>query len=186
MKPIKSFVENVTSLVFSIKDRNLAWQRSNQADLLQLSRDRSLANKTLETELAIQTSELAHTIALLKTRQNAELAMLKTRCKEDVKDYQDYLAALNQLKTTLQKNYSHLPEAITLTIHHHAKALLNNMWEAENLEGKRHFEAQLVKFMATVHEEIRILQTGNPSKQIPEHTLRLIQQETIESDGQRS
>lgn len=181
MKILTEQIHHIVNLVHSIKDKNLHWQAENQDQHLKLSHTRILAEKKLEAELAKKSIQLAHEIALLKTQQNAELAMLKTRCKEDVKDYQQYLESLNQLKLAIQSSYVHLPDAIAHTIHHHAKSLLNTMWEAEDFEEKIKREAQLVKFMTTVHEEARLYRAGALGEKLPENTLKLINQDKSQS-----
>ena len=174
MSFFKNRVVRLLSLIHSIKEQNLDWHQANQGRLLELTRARKLADKQLEAELAKKNAQLAHEIALLKLRQNTELTLLKTRCKDDLKDYQSYLESLNQLKETIQSSYSHLPEAITLTIHHHAKSLLNRMWEADNLENKILYETQLLRFMATFHEEARLYRAGSQAEEMPKNTLGLI------------
>lgn len=177
MKMLKDPIHHIVNLFHSVKDKNLDWQTANQGRQIKLSHDRILAEKKLAAELSKKSVQLAHEIALLKTWQKAELAMLKTRCQEDVKDYQQYLESLNQLKLAIQTSYAHLPDAITHTIHHHAKSLLNSMWEAEDFEEKIKREAQLIKFMTTVHEEARLYRAGAQAEQLPENTLKLIHQD---------
>ena len=181
MKSLKDRIHSIVDLIHSVKDKNLVWQAENQGQQLAMSHERTLAEQNLANELAKKSVQLAHEINLLKTRQSAELTMLKTRCKEDVKDYQQYLDSLNQLKLSLQSSYAHLPPAITHTIHHHAKTLLNAMWEAESLAEKIDLESQLLNFMATVHEEALLHRTGTVSEKLPENTLRLINQDTSRS-----
>jgi hypothetical protein len=181
MKTLKDQIHNIVNLVHSIKDKNLQWQAANQDQLIKLSHERILAEKKLAAELAKKSVQLGHDIALLKTQQNAELAMLKTRCKEDIKDYQQYLESLNQLKLAIQTSYAHLPDAIAHTIHHHAKSLLNTMWEAEDFEEKIKREARLIKFMTTVHEEVRLHGAGMLGEKLPENTLNLINQDNSQS-----
>ncbi|MEQ1486087.1 hypothetical protein [Methyloglobulus sp.] len=176
MKSLKDHIHNIVNLIHAVKDKNLLWQTKNQDQQIKLSHARLLAEKQLEAELAKKSSQLAHEIALLKTRQQAELVMLKTRCNEDVKDYQQYLESLNQLKLAIQTSYAHLPDAIAHTIHHHAKSLLNMMWEAETQEDKIKYEAQLITFMTTVHEETRLCSAGMLGEKLPENTLKLIDQ----------
>ena len=178
MKTLKQRIHDTVNLIHAIKDRNLAWQTATQGQQLKLTHNQKLAEKTLADELAKKNVQLAHEIELLKTRQQTELSMLKTRCKEDIKDYQQYLDSLNQLKLTIQTSYAHLPDAIAHTIHHHAKSLLNAMWEAENLAEKIKLETQLIKFMTTVHDEAHQYRIGLLSDQLPENTLRLMNQGT--------
>lgn len=177
MKSLAERIHHFLSLIHSVKNKNLTWQAANQGQQIKLSHDRILAEKKLAAELAKKSVALAHEIDLLKTSQHAELAMLKTRCKEDIKDYQQYLESLNHLKQALKTSYAHLPDAITLTIHHHAKSLLNAIWEAENLEEKIKREAKLIEFMTTVHEETKLCLTGMLPDKLPENTLKLINQD---------
>jgi seryl-tRNA synthetase len=176
MKIIEHMIHNIVNLIHSIKDKNIDWRIANQDQQIKLSHARILADKTLAAELTKKSVRLAHEIDLLKTRQQSELSMLKTRCKQDVKDYQQYLESLQQLKRAIKTSYAHLPDVVAHTIHHHAKSLLNTMWEAENFEEKIKHEAQLIKFMMTVHEEAHFHQAESVGERRPVNTLKLINQ----------
>ena len=171
-----TILNNIIKLFHSVKDQNLKWQLANQDDLTKLKLDRVLAEKALEVELKKRSVQLEHDISLLRTKHDAELSMFKTKCKQDVKDYKQYLAALDQLKSSIQASYSHLPEAVAFTIHHHAKFLLNKMWEAEDFEQKMQHEMQLIRFMTTVHEDARLHLEDPATDSLPERTLSLIGQ----------
>ena len=105
--------------------------------------------------------------------------MLKTKCNQDIKDYKQYLTSLEQLKKSIQLSYTHLPEAVAFTIHHHAKHLLNQMWEAKDFENKMRHEMQLINFMTTVHEDARLYIEGANNEQLPSRTLNLIKQNKV-------
>lgn len=184
MKILEHKIHSIVNLIHSIKAKNLDWRSANQDQQIKLSHEKILADKTLAAELTKRSVQLAHEINLLKTRQQSELAMLKTRCKQDVKDYQQYLQSLQQLKLAIQTSYAHLPDAIAHTIHHHAKSLLNSMWEAENFEDQIKHEAQLIKFMMTVHEEARLHLSGTLGEKLPENTLQLMNQHNSQSLSQ--
>lgn len=172
-----TILNKIIELFHSVKDQNLKWQLANQCDQTKLKHDRVLAEKALEAELKKRSVRLEHDISLLRTKHNAELSMFKTKCQQDVKDYKQYLAALDQLKASIQASYTHLPEAVAFTIHHHAKFLLNKMWEAEDFEQKMQHEMQLIQFMTTVHEDARLHLEGETTDSLPERTLNLIAQQ---------
>lgn len=176
MNVLKVWLANIVELWHSVKDSNLHWQANNQEQVAQLRHARVLAEKALEAELKKRSVQLEHEIILLRTQNDAELAMYKTKCNQDVKDYKQYLEALDQLKRSIQNSYTHLPEAVAFTIHHHAKFLLNKMWEAEDFEEKMQYEIRLIKFMTTVHEDARSYLEGATSEKFPENTLSLIQE----------
>lgn len=176
MSVLSEWLLGLVNLLHSIKDRNLQWNRNHHAEQAELRQARILAEKTLEAELKKQSVQLEHQINLLKTRHDAELSMYKTRCKQDIKDYRHYLDSLDQLKLSIQSSYTHLPESVALTIHHHAKHLLHQMWEAEDYEQKIRHEMQLIQFMTAVHEDARLRLEAANTGNLPEITLNLIRQ----------
>ena len=175
MTTLKSMVFTLHKLFHLVKDENLQWKKTNQDQQAKLKHTRVLAAKTLEAELKKRSIQLEHEITLLRTKNDTELSMFKTKCKQDIKDYKQYLASLDRLKRSIQASYTHLPEAVAFTIHHHAKHLLNQMWEAEDFEQKMQFEIQLINFMTTVHEDARLHLEGAATEKLPERTLSLIQ-----------
>ncbi len=175
MTTIKRWAFMFVRFFYTLKDEGLQWQVANQEQLLKLKYERAIAEKTLEVELKNKSIMLAHQISLLETKNEAELVMLKIQCKQDIKDYKQYLSSLDQLKHSMQLSYDHLPIAVAYTIHHHAKQLLNKMWDAEDLETKMRFEMQLLQFMTTVHEDARLNLEGSSEENLPQNTLNLIQ-----------
>jgi hypothetical protein len=173
---LKNWLSQLMVLFHSVKDENLEWQNKNQAQQTKLKHAQILAEDALTAKLKKRSVELEHEISLLKIRHDSELLMFKTKCNQDVKDYEQYLNSLDRLKKSIQGSYTHLPEAVAFTIHHHAKFLLNNMWEATDMEQKMKYEMQLITFMTTVHEDAKLHLEGATSKQLPENTLKLIQQ----------
>ncbi len=176
MNKFKEWIFRLVAIFQSVKDENLRWQVANQDQQTRLKRTQAFAEKNLADELKKKSIQLEHDIALLRTKNAAELLMFKTKCKQDIKDYKQYLAALDQLKLSIQTRYAHLPEAVAFTIHHHAKHLLNNLWEADSLEKKMHCEMRLINFMTAVHDDACLPLEGDSSKKLPEKTLELLQQ----------
>ncbi len=179
MNYIKSWTFSLLKVFHAVKDENLSWQLINQAHQLQLKHEKIVASKNLEAVLKKKSVELEHNINLLRTKNAADLAMLKTKCNQDIKDYKQYLTSLEQLKKSIQLSYTHLPEAVAFTIHHHAKHLLNQMWEAKDFENKMRHEMQLINFMTTVHEDARLYIEGANNEQLPSRTLNLIKQNKV-------
>ena len=176
MTTIKNWALTLLKSFHALKDENLLWEQNNQEQRTRLKHTQILAAKTLQAQLKKKSVILEHELTLLRTSNDAKVAMLKTKCKQDIKDYKEYLNSLETLKNSIQNSFDHLPEAVAFTIHHHAKQLLNQMWETDNFEHKIHHELQLIKFMTTIHEDThRHLEEGTSSESIPEKTLRLIQ-----------
>ena len=179
MSSLNRWMLSLLSIFYTGKDENLKWKQQNQEQQLKLKHAQILAEKQLEAELKKRTVQLAHEIELLNTENKTQLAMLKIKYQQEIKDYKEYLNSLDQLKASIQKSYAHLPEAVAFTIHHHAKQLLNKMWETEGFQDKIQVEMQLIQFMTTVHEESRLFLEGNQVESLPEKTLALIQKKTF-------
>jgi hypothetical protein len=172
---LKDWLLNIVATIHELKTQNLTWKRDNHEKQAELKQARVLAEKAMIAELKKRSSQLKHELTILQTQHNAELLMFKTKCKQDVKDYKQYLASLDQLKDSIHSSYTHLPEAVAFTIHHHAKYLLNEMWETTDFEEKMRREIQLIRFMSTVHEDARLYLEGENKDSLPERTLTLIE-----------
>ena len=86
MMTFKFRILNWIKLFHSVKDENLQWKTTNQDQQIKLKQARVLAEKNLEAELKKKSVQLAHEITLLRTKNDTELSMFKTRCKQDIKD----------------------------------------------------------------------------------------------------
>lgn len=159
------------------RDEDLDWRLGRRQDVATLRESKKLAEQALVAQMKKQAQQLAHELALNATKNNNELAMLKIQCKQDLKDYQQYLASLDKLKLSLRENFAHLPEAVAFTIHHHAKQLLNRMWDAQDLQEKLKVEMQLIQFMTAVHEDSVNALSDNASHGFPQKTLAFIDHE---------
>ncbi|MGR9087164.1 MAG: hypothetical protein ACU841_08830 [Gammaproteobacteria bacterium] len=186
MSVFTNWLAGLVDIFHAARDKNLTWRLANQAQEVELRQQQILAEKTLEAELKKKSLLLEHELTLLKTRNAAELSMLKTRCRQDIEDYRQYLASLDKLKGSLKESYSHLPEPVAFTIHHHAKSLLHQMWEADNIEEKMRCEMRLLRFMTAVHEDARRHLEDTTTETMPEKTLKLLQEPSLATGSRPS
>ncbi len=161
------------------RDQNLQWCLGRHDDVTELRRAKAMAEQALVAQLKKQAQQLAHDLAVNKIRNVNDLAMVKVQCKQELKDYQQYLQSLDRLKESLRNSYSHLPEAVAFTIHHHAKQLLHRMWEAEEGHEKMKVEMQLLQFMAAVHEDSRAALQGETNDGLPQNALAFIDADSV-------
>lgn len=162
------------TLVHTLLEQHLDWQVQVLEKRLHYKKNKRLVEKDLEALLKKRQLILEHELNLIKSQNQSELALLKIRHKQDIKDYRDYLKALDQLKNKIRVYYQHLPEAMIFTIHHHAKNLLNKMWETDDLHEKIINEQQFILFMTTLHNDLNELPTNKERNDYPSDTLKLI------------
>ena len=177
MSVIERFLARALGFVRRNRDDNLQWQLARHDEVAALRQSQVLAEQALVAQLKKQRQQLAHELAINQARNNNQLAMVKTQCKQDLKDYQAYLQSLDKLKVSLRNSYAHLPEAVAFTIHHHAKQLLNQMWDAEDVEEKLRIEMQLLQFMTAVHEDSQLGLQSDNAEPLPQKTLAIIEAE---------
>lgn len=173
-----SLIEDVLSRALAFvrrnRDQNLQWRLARHQDVAQLRQQQALAEQQLAAELSKRAQQLAHELAIGEARQANELAMVKIQCKQELKDYQHYLQSLDKLKDSLRLSYAHLPEAVAFTIHHHAKQLLNRMWDADDEQEKMKVEMQLLRFMTAVHEDSQAALNSQQQLALPEKTMAFL------------
>ena len=170
------------TLINSAKSENLDWQQEKQQQALSLRETKTLAKHELRAKLKTRQIQLQHELTILKQGHTSELSMLQAQCDQNVRDYKQYLDSIDQLKILIQESFSHLPDAVSLTIHHHAKQILQQMWSCENIQQKLQHESQLIHFMTAVHHD-----TSDPlpesveRPQLPNRTLDIMTQHPIQT-----
>ena len=175
MTVLKQKLQSLLQTMHELKDYHLSWRSRRQGEFASFKKQEKLDTQDLLILLKKKSVQLEHEIAAMQAKNSAELAMLKIKYKQDIQDYKQYLKALEQFKDLIQKSYPHLPESVALTIHHHAKDLLNSMWEERNVTHKRVLELELIQFMSSLHEDAQAYPGGSmESTMLPANTLRLI------------
>lgn len=154
MQRITRWIRDLLDLFHTVRHQHLRWQLHTHAEKTQLKRARAISEKSLRDRLKIQQQALENELALLKATHKSKVAMLKIKNAQAIRDYREYLAALDRLKTAITHKYRHLPEPLAFTIHHHAKQLLNEMWEAEDLQHKISHELRLIQFMTSINDDL--------------------------------
>jgi hypothetical protein len=180
MSLIARWLRSAQLMLQSYMDEDLRWRLARKDDLSALRHDHALAEQALAAKLKKEALQLAQELEISKARNNTALEMVKIQCQQDLKDYQHYLQSLDKLKTSLRNSYADLPEAVAFTLHHHAKHLLNTMWEAEDLQMKKKLEIQLLEFIAAVHEDSCSSLLQNAKGTLPEKALACIDTDLLD------
>ncbi|WP_150048972.1 MULTISPECIES: hypothetical protein [Methylomonas] len=174
MPRLERWLSDVLGICRAKLDENLLWRLSRQEDVATLRRQQALAEQALVAQLKKQAQRLAHEMAMAQAEHQSELEMVKIRCKQDLRDYQEYLQALDNLKDSLKSSYAHLPDAVAFTVHHHAKQLLNRMWETRNEQERLQSELALIQFLTAIHEDSQLSLLRNDALALPRKTLAII------------
>jgi hypothetical protein len=169
-----SFGSFFITLFNSAKSENLRWQQDKHDEIQALKNTKALEKQSLQAELKKRQVQFEHELAKMTQHHETDLSMLKAQSEQQIRDYKQYLDSIDQLKNLIQDSYSHLPSAVSLLIHYHAKQMLNQMWECEDFQEKLGHEAKLIELMTAVHQDTLNLTKVNDKQQFPKRTLRLI------------
>ena len=142
-----------------------------------LHRRQAEVDLELEAERRKRQLALEQELERMRRQFQLELTLLERKQQQELQDYERYLAAVDQLRTQLRQAFVHAPEVIVLTIHHHAKQLLDRMWEAEDLHQRLQREQEFVKFLTTVYEDtLQAASADGEESLLPRRALRLMLQ----------
>ena len=163
------------NLFNAVKSGNLRWQQDKHNEIQSLKNIKAQEKLSLQADLKKRQAQFEHELVKMKQIHATDLSMLKAQSEQQLRDYKQFLDSIDQLKSLIQKSYSHLPSAVSLMIHHHAKQVLNQMWECKDIQEKLKYEAKLIELMTAVHEDTLDLPLKvSDEQQLPKRTLRLI------------
>lgn len=179
MRRMRQLADTVVDFWLQTRTKKLVWRQSHSEQLNQIDSAKTLAQDALAAELKKRSLQLEHELSLLRTTHETELNKHKIKCKQELKDYREYLQALDQLKEAIQASYESMPSAVAFTIHHHAKQLLNSMWDAQAGEDKLQKELRLIQFMSSIQADMQRARIGNAEENLPLQTLKLLEDQGI-------
>ncbi|MUH00900.1 hypothetical protein F7734_55010 [Scytonema sp. UIC 10036] len=164
--------------VNSVRTRSLEWKQEKLGEIIEIQRRSATATRELHEELKKKEAILKYEIDKINVQGEAELQMLKDKYNQEINDYKEFLKAIDELKDKLKQSYSQMPLTLILSVHRHAKHLLNSMWEASDIEDKILLERKFTKFLVTIHEDTTLLlnASGNPPT-LPQKTIDMMNEE---------
>ena len=154
----------VLEFVSVVKRGDYEWQRQKLEELSELKRFKQTKNAALE-----------HELKMLKEGFAAELQREKYKQQKIVEDYRNFLDSIEEVKHKMLTTYPDMPKPMVLLIHHHAKALLDDMWAVKNKDEKAYqlSEEKFTHFFMTVFEDATT-RMEKEAASLPTETLKLI------------
>ncbi|HHJ39414.1 MAG: hypothetical protein AXA67_08865 [Methylothermaceae bacteria B42] len=161
-------------LVRLLRQENRRHLRELEADRVDFKRRQKEMELSLEMARRKRLLEMEFELERIKRQQQTDLEQLESKLDQDLRDYQRYLKAVDDLQDQIRQSFTHAPDVIVLTIHHHAKQLLDQMWSTDDLHERLQREREFVKFLTTVYEDTLQSQPGDSQPLLPRRALKLI------------
>jgi hypothetical protein len=153
----------LATFIATVKSESIEWQKKHQADLAKLKKDR-----------AVSEQELKELISEMEIRFKAKSQRIQIDENNKTKNFQDYLAAIDELKQQIKECFPQMQQALVLLIHHHATQLLVQAWDGPitQVEDK---QKKYITLMMTIQEDMMELgESGQARKLLPEKTMKVI------------
>ncbi|MGB3207034.1 MAG: hypothetical protein WBB28_18775 [Crinalium sp.] len=157
----------LVGFINAIRDENIRWQQEHLPLITEIDKQRKLSKQDIEQELKRR-----------QLRFESEIQQLKLEGESQIRDYKEFLDAVDKIKDDIRKSYQQLTLPLALGIHQYAKRLLTQMWNSNDLYEREKYERKLFDFLYTVSEDISLLPSNEYEERpfFPEKTLKLIRQ----------
>lgn len=163
MSSSEEFGRFIIEFVNAIRDKNIRWQQENLPALNELEKQRRLSKQEIDQELQRR-----------QVRFKYYIEQLKVEGESKMQDFQEFLDAIDKIKSDFRQNFQQMSLPVVLSIHQHGKRLLISMWNSNNFHDRMRYEQQLFDFLYAVNEDMYLV--SSQEKNLPEKTLQLIRQ----------
>ncbi len=165
-KELGSFI---IGLINSLKEEMIAYRENNLERVVELEKKKKISAIEIQLSVSKRKIEMDAEIEELKIKKESYLCMAKAKYSKEIKEFKEYLEAIDEMKNLIQETFNLLPKAMSLTIHHHASNLLNEMWNSADDSQRELNKVKLIKFLQTIYEDIQ-----GQNLQLPQKTIKLI------------
>jgi hypothetical protein len=153
----------LTTFINAIRSENLEWRRRKADEIAALRKKQKLLDLELEHELATREIELREEIRRIEMRETSV-----------THDYKDFLNEIDELKRRIVSTFTNMPKPMALLIHHHAKQMLNEMWQAQDLHERLAIEQKLLNFMTVIYDDTQRLTQADDLDRLPTKTIEFM------------
>ncbi len=150
----------VAGILETVKTESLAWQQKHQAEMIQLKKEKELAE-----------TEIRHQIEELEARFREHKNRVKMEEEHQTRQFGEFLNSIDDMKSKMLERFSSMPMPVALMIHHHATELLKEAWHNPDAREKLKNQNKFTELMLTMSKELVDASSGKP---LPEKTLELI------------
>lgn len=99
---------------------------------------------------------------------------IKTSGERRLRNYKEFLDAVDGMKQDLQRLYPEMPLATSLLLHHHASSLLEKMWHEKDEYEREKLQERFVKFLIAAQDDA--LSLAESKARVPQKMLSLIEE----------
>jgi HEAT repeats len=168
----------VMDFISALRGENLTWQKETQDKSKALQVRQTLSSEKLRQEIQKLKFEFEQEIIRKEHYFQLELEKEKLKAEANIKNYQRFLEAIDDLKDKLKELYPNMPPALVLVIHDYTLQLLHKMWDSPDSMERLALRRELVQVLTLVSEDANQaeLQGGtDQSAGLPKKILKYIQ-----------
>jgi len=134
-----------------------------------------LDNAELKQLKAVKRVQTEHEVDLLRIKFTEQLKRVKERETQTTRDYKEFLAMIDEMKSQIVEAYPEMPKVMALIIHQHAKQLIDDMWNNPNEHLQNQCRVRFTRFVRVSYDDTTQGLITEQHGKTPENTLKLIE-----------
>lgn len=173
-----NFARSIMEFVNELRDQNLEWKRARIDDKHDLQEKEDIGRANRKGRAMEERIKYENAIKEQKLKHEQQMEAIKISGEHRLKNYKDFLHAVNDMKQDLRRLYPEMPLVTALLLHHHASDLLDKMWHEKDEYEHERLKGRFVKFLLAAQDDA--LSISSESNHIPRKMIELLEAQQSE------
>jgi hypothetical protein len=170
----RSFANSMMEFINELKTQTLDWEQDNVDKISELREKRAVAKESVQGKANEERAKFKNELQKRQIKHDQEMEGIKTSGERRLRNYKEFLDAVDDMKQDLQRLYPEMPLATSLLLHHHASSLLEKMWHEKEEYEREKLQERFVKFLIAAQDDA--LSLAESKARVPQNMLRLIEE----------
>jgi hypothetical protein len=156
-----------------LRTQTLDWEQDNVDKIAELREKRAVARETVQGRANEERARFKNELQRKQIAHEQEMEGIKTSGERRLRNYKEFLDAVDGMKQDLQRLYPEMPLATSLLLHHHASSLLEKMWHEKEEYEREKLQERFVKFLMAAQDDA--LSIAESKARVPQKMLGLVE-----------
>ncbi len=170
----RSFANSMMEFINEFRTQTLDWEQDNVDRISELREKRAVAKERIQGKANEERAKFKNELQKRQIEHEQEMEGIKTSGERRLRNYKEFLDAVDSMKQDLQRLYPEMPLATSLLLHHHASSLLEKMWHEKDEYERGKLQERFVKFLIAAQDDA--LSLAESKARVPQKMLSLIEE----------
>jgi hypothetical protein len=169
----RSFATSMMEFINELKTQSLEWEQNNSEEISELREQRALAKERIQGRASEERAKFKNELEKQQLEHEQKMEEIKVSGERRLRNYKEFLDAVDGMKQDLQRLYPDMPLATSLLLHHHASNLLERMWHEKDEYERGKLQEKFVIFLMAAQDDA--LAISESKARVPQKMLSLIE-----------